>query len=373
MNIEKLEDFGWKSDEMAAYVSLKSAIQSYFDTYRALSFVKPMVDFSTVRTASQFEILEYKSDYFTCITHFQHFFELILKDTLERIDPLLSKKMDEKGIVDIYCKLNGTSNPNSEKIQSIEFGDALKRLQKIREVNPNDVIINEIDFLLNNNKALEKWNHLRNRIWHKGLFFLNYHALDWFVGHEILPLVKQVFEMTTYSGKMNLWHYKSLSCGLDPIELIIQELEGKEEQDIDYEKVALLKEMGRASYQNPLEMVDVSTGTGKWGGLYKSLAHMANEDKINESLAKTEAVIKQFYYCDAYTCPICGQKTFVRFVNDEGDGWEDENDEYHQYEKLVPYKVECQTCSFKVNPNIKNLSMISLDGNEIWKTDEWSD
>lgn len=378
MNLENLENCGWKSEEIAAYVSLKSAIQSYFDTYRALSFVKSVVDFSTIRTLSQsgiseYEISEYKNDYFTSITHFQHFFELILKDSLERIDPLLAKKMDEKGIVDIYCKLNGTTNPDSEKIQSIEFSDALKRLQKIREINPNDTIIKEIRFLLDNYKTLEKLNHLRNRIWHKGLFFLNYHALDWFVGHEILPLVKQVFEMTTYSGKMYLWRYKSLSCGLDPMGLIIREFEGKEEQDVDYEKVALLKEMGRASYQNPLEMVDPAKHTDKWYGLYKSYANTVNSDKVDECLAKTEAIRKQFFFCDAYTCPICGQKTFVRFVEDEGDGWEGENDEYHQYWKLVPFKMECQTCSFKINPNIKNLSMISLDGNEIWKIEESSD
>ena len=161
MNLENLENCGWKSEEIAAYVSLKSAIQSYFDTYRALSFVKSVVDFSTIRTLSQsgiseYEISEYKNDYFTSITHFQHFFELILKDSLERIDPLLAKKMDEKGIVDIYCKLNGTTNPDSEKIQSIEFSDALKRLQKIREINPNDTIIKEIRFLLDNYKTLEK-------------------------------------------------------------------------------------------------------------------------------------------------------------------------------------------------------------------------
>ena len=353
-------------DEVAIYVSLKSAIQNYFDTCQALSFVGTQpLNFKRISQIAFCDIPEYQSSYFFSITHFQHFFELIIKDILTRIDPLLVVKFDDVGVEEMYCRKNGFDNPKSEKIQWVAFRDALERLKNIKEVISDTLDTKEISLLLDNKDTLGKLNRFRNEAWHKGVSFLNYDAYDKFVGRKILPLVEKLFETSNYSSKKYLWNYKNLRCGLDPIKEIIDEFSGK--KNIDFEKVALLKELGRAAYHNPLVMGDDKNRDKKEYCLYRSLLEKVNKDKIEEGLAKTKALCKTFNLFEAYKCPVCGLKTLVRFVNDESGDVEDENGLPYQYQKIIPFKIVCQTCSFRINPNIKNLSIISLDGNEIWK------
>jgi hypothetical protein len=359
-------------DEVAIYVSLKSAIQSFFNTCQALSFVttRPL-DFKKISQITFCDIPEYQSSCFSSITHFQHFFELIIKDVLNRIDPLLVVKFDDVGVEELYCRLKGLDNPKSEKIQWITFRDALDRLKNIKEVILDDFEAKEISILLDNKDVLGELNRFRNGVWHKGVSFLNYAALDKFVGSKILPLVVKLFETLNYSGKKYLWYYKHLGCGLDPIKEIIDEF--ADNKNIDFEKVALLKELGRAAYHNPLVMGNDKICGEKEYCLYTSLLGKVNRDKIEVGLAKTKALCKTFDFFETYKCPVCGLKTLVRFVENECGDVEDENGLSYQYQKIVPFKIECQTCSFRIDPNIKNLSIISLDGNEIWKTEEGGD
>ncbi|MBQ5477341.1 MAG: hypothetical protein IIT64_06055, partial [Bacteroidaceae bacterium] len=49
------------------------------------------------------------------------------------------------------------------------------------------------------------------------------------------------------------WTYKNLTCGVDPIKSLISETS---KHPINYEKIALLKEMGRAAYHNPIVQLD---------------------------------------------------------------------------------------------------------------------
>ena len=58
-------------DEVAIYVSLKSAIQSFFNTCQALSFVttRPL-DFNKISQIIFCDIPEYQSSCYSSITHF---------------------------------------------------------------------------------------------------------------------------------------------------------------------------------------------------------------------------------------------------------------------------------------------------------------
>ena len=85
LNYNNIDALGWKSDESAALLSLRTALQAYFETYRATyeEFSNPL-KFDDTILQSEFESDLYKSLYFTTITHFQNFFELCFKKILNQ-------------------------------------------------------------------------------------------------------------------------------------------------------------------------------------------------------------------------------------------------------------------------------------------------
>jgi len=259
---------GWLSNDSAAFLSLKTALHAYFETYRATyeGFSNPLkFDDTTLR--SEFESGLYKSLYFTTITHFQNFFELILKDSLRRIDELFAVKWNEKFTASLYRKIKSKELCFNVICQSIEFTEALKRLKIIQKENPKDDVIKKIEFLLvkENDETLDFLNDLRNRIWHRGLYYLFYPKLDCFICGKILPLVKQVTDLDWYSENKE-WIYKNLKCGVDPIASLINEIGNP---PVNYEKIALLKEMGRAAYHNPIIQIDDNCSILERGGQSK--------------------------------------------------------------------------------------------------------
>ena len=150
----------------AAYISLMSAIQSYFDTYRTLSYAECSVDFCDFRGKREKwkegekqinDTPEYRSDYFTSITHFQHFFEIVIKGILKNYD---------------------------EKYK--DFPRALQKLKALHKNNPHEDTIKEIEILLGNRGTLCVLNKLRNFAWHQGLIKKAYRSYDFFVGYKIL-------------------------------------------------------------------------------------------------------------------------------------------------------------------------------------------
>lgn len=349
INTGNADSFGWKTNEPAGFQSLKTALKAYFETYHSTLLAHTILPLTDLKKRSRFEIEEYKALYFTTITHFQHFFEFILKDCLTRINPILATKFDQKGFKNVYLALNGrSSTPTSTETFSIEFNDALERLLEIKKIDPNNTVIIEINFLLNKADTLRILNMLRNRIWHKSLFFLQYHNLDLFVGQHILPLVKEVMALPNYIKQR--WKYSPLNCQKDPINEIICACNLKRPS---FQKIGLLKEMGRAAYENPIVMMDKPNSY--W---FRALNH----DKIIESETKTDAVCKEFFYTDVFECPVCGQKTLIKY---EFSDWrEDRNG--NPVDVTIPDKLHCETCSFCIKENIKRLSFIGINDKNFW-------
>lgn len=349
INTGNADSFGWKTNEPAGFQSLKTALKAYFETYRSTLRAHPILPLTALKKRTRFEIEEYKALYFTTITHFQHFFEFILKDCLTRINPILATKFDQKGFKNVYLALNGRSClSSSAESFSIEFSDALDRLLELRKIDPSNAVITEISFLLDRANILKTLNMLRNRIWHKSLFFLQYHNLDLFMGQHILPLVKEVMALPNYTKQG--WKHKPLYCKKDPIDEIIHDCNLKRPS---FEKIALLKEMGRAAYENPIVMMDKPNSS--WFRAF-------NHDKIMESKTKADAVCREFFYTDVFECPVCGQKTLIKY---EFSDWrEDRNG--NPVDVTIPDKLHCETCSFCIKENIKRLSFIGINDKNFW-------
>lgn len=294
---------------------------------------------------------------------FNIFFEYVLKAFLESIHPIFGGKMDSKGFIDVYNHLNNLDT--SVTAQSIEFSEALDRLLKIKKVNPKDPVISEIDFLLKKSDVLKTLNELRNRIWHKSLFFLRYKNLDLFLGVHILPLARKVMSLSRFSDNKS-WLYKKLHCSVDPVDGIINECS---KEDCSFERIALLKEMGRSAYLNPLVVVD-NQKDFKQNIFFKCIAEQSNREKKNDALAKTDALCKNRFLTDVFDCPVCGQKTLIKYEFDDYEVEYDENNEDFPKPYYIPYKIKCETCSFEIHDNIDDSQMYGIFDPNFWQAHE---
>lgn len=351
----KCDKEGWIANDSAAFLSLKTALHAYFETYRTSfeEFQNPL-DISKLAKSENFESNLYKSLYFTTITQFQNFFELILKDALRKIDELFAVKWNEKFTAYLYRKVKNKEICFDNSCQSIEFGEALKRLEIIQKANSEECVVKRVDFLLENKNAetLKFLNDLRNRIWHRGLYYLFYPKLDCFICGKILPLVKRVTDLDWYA-KNKEWIYKNLACGIDPIGSLINEFGG---HSVNYERIALYKEMGRAAYHNPIIQLDDNCSP-----LERAFEVNHNYEKMKYVKAKIAPICNEFL-SGVYICPVCGQKTFLKYELD--DPSYDENECYPHY---IPEKLKCETCSFEIRSNIEDLSLCGINCKNFWK------
>lgn len=352
INTNNAGSFGWKTDEPAAFQSLRSALIAYFETYHSTLQTRPILPLKALNKRRKFEIDEYKTLYFTTITHFQHFFEFVLKDSLERINPILAAKFD-KGFKNIYlAQKRSRGHSISTESYSIEFSEALNRLEEIKKIDLKNAVIVEINFLLKNAETLRTLNLLRNRIWHRSLFFLRYHNLDLFIGRQILPLVIEIMKLSRYSNQK--WKYQQLACKIDPIDEILRISCQKRPS---FEKIGLLKEMGRAAYENPLVMMN-----DRNSGWFRAFNH----DKVMESKVKVDAVCKEFFYTDVFECPVCGQNTLIKHEYSEWVDGEDADGNECPFEITTPDKLFCENCSFYIKDNITKLSLINIKKKKFW-------
>lgn len=332
-----------------ALISLKIALKAFFSTYQLLSYnlntiVNPPPEFNQ-------ESLDANHNDSYCeactevIVHFQHFAELVCKQLLRDIHPLLSDEPQKDKHVILYKLLHGISlNPDEGlTLRSIEFSEALERLHSlgkknlIKNANANQFIINHF-------KTLAELNTLRNRVLHRGIFILRYPALDSFVGKYILPFVMDFMKLDDFSIYENLWKYKSLKCGIDPIVEIIKETAIS---NFNIKKIALLKELARAAYVNPL------TDNKSEDILKKILIHKNNKLKNRaERIARIEAEKK---YSEVGNCPVCGVDSLIIY-NDNDYEYDDYFQEEIKFAYNYTYEVVCECCTFNINGDLKNAS-----------------
>lgn len=354
--LEEILKESFKFDEETNYgldlalVSLQVALKAYFSTYQTFKgrmFVFEKEDDSNVlKDVPSNYLLEYCEAYAECIVHFQHFSELVIKNFLRQDHSLLADLSDNK--VEVFHKLlhgNPLNDEDSLSLKSVEFSEALSRI--LRLVKSTQIKnYEELKFILNHKSTLEELNKLRNRIWHRGLHILKYNALDSFVGGYILPFVKDVLEHPLYKGNAYFYIYKSLFCEVDPISEVIQESK-KEYPNI--KKLAFLKELGRASFINPL------TPVRKTSGVFKSIEEILNND--HKARAARIAKIEQKYkISEIDTCPVCGVDSLNLYQ--DTDTIYDVDDNVQHY--LYPMYVKCQNCTFNVEPELSNASIYDL-------------
>ena len=331
--------------------SLKIALKSYFSTYQSMKYSLHIFDPKNKEKQGDIDFYHTPSYCEFCseaIIHFQHFVELVCKDILRKSHSLLANDASKKHIIfDKLLKGETISSKEQEKLKSIPFNEALERLCALIEVNRIDK--NIYNFIIDNRKYLKQLNLLRNRLWHRVTFILRYPALDNFYGNYLLSFINHVIKLPEYSELEHNWKYEELKCNIDPIKEIIKEFQNN---NISLEKIAMLKELGRAAYNNPLK---------SYLRDFPDLEHL--ERQRAERIVKLE--LDEGTAADVSDCPVCGVNSLVIYGDIESDGDCPFDGEYKT--RGYTYKVKCMCCTFEINQHLKNPSNYGLSIPDYWK------
>lgn len=326
-----------------AFISLNLALKAYFSTYqdvkRNLSSINSRM-FETEDIDKIYSLSYYESCTETII-HFQHFFELACKYILKKEHPLLADTASRKAVI-LSKLLKGEVLKDSEDsgLQSIEFSEAISRLVELIKNNSiNDFQL--LNFIVSHEEVLKTVNSLRNRIWHRGLFVLRYEALDELVCRFILPLVNEFISLNLFQGNEIHWKYKDLNCSIDPIcELINVYLSS----NVEFDKIAFIKEMGRAAYNNPL-YESILNKTGR-----KSFSEIFDNAVIQKAKRISHQEIN-LHGGRLATCPVCGVDSLVLYSESDyvcDQDYEDGNFIYYIWQ------INCECCGFSLHNEFKN-------------------
>jgi len=337
-----------------ALLSLNVALKAYFSTYNLMKYSLHLFDSGVKNDQATIDFHHPTSYCLACsetIVHFQHFAELVCKEFLRQDHPLLAVDASSRPVV-FHKLLKGEPVPpdDHEELKSIEFSEALDRLSKL--IDEGRIGGGQLDFVLQAKEVLQKLNILRNRLWHRGIFILRYPALDELVGAFLLPFMRRIVSMPEYRDLDRFWKYKALACGVDPLDEIITEL-GTDQYDLG--KVAFLKELGRAAYQNPI--VDVPN-VGFFTREIRRRAERAASAELGEANIS-----------DVLSCPVCGVGSLIVYDDVETEG---EDPSTGTYMKAFRYtlQVKCLCCSFEINNHLKNPSEYGFPMEDYWHVEE---
>jgi hypothetical protein len=330
-----------------AFLSLTMALKAYFSTYKSMSF-----HFSHLKNASpdsddrDFYSAKYIENACEAIFHLQHFFELFIKEILEKEHILLAIDVKKNHAL-LYDLIKGINYDESEleKERQLEFSEAFQRIISLIETGRIDN--DKYGFIKDSKECLNNVNTLRNRIVHRGVFILRYQALDFLFGKHVFPFLKEVLSLEGNKKRYTqLQGYNELGK-FSIIDSIINHFE---HENYSIPKVALLKEFGRACFENPIR--------GKLG--------IGQKEKKRAKLI-AEEVSKLEDIGEVLICPVCETESLVKY-HDYVETYDCESGEYAGDIQIV-YKVTCYCCSLELFSNIGEINSMNLGLKDYWKID----
>ncbi len=329
-----------------ALLSLRIATRAYFSTYKDSHtfhvFAAP--DYEPGEKTDHVHSTNYCSLYGQVIVHYQHFAELVCKDALRAEHDLLA--IDAGARPELLLKLAKGEKVAAEDYQglnSVEFSVALARVVELLKAERLDA---RYRFIAEARPFLQQLNGLRNRLLHRGTFVLRYRALDEFVGAHVLPFVRRAVALPEYAMQGAFWRHKPLRCGVDPVEAIAADWAAGA---YDVKKVALLKELGRAAYENPAcddPHFDAVT---------------TQEHARVEHRARVE--IEHLDGADVRECPVCGLNSFVLYEDSEQEVDAAGNP---CPGARFPYMLRCSGCTLEVDAHFQNPAAYGLAVPDFW-------
>lgn len=297
------------------YSSLANGFYNYFLTFRDKkdSYHFLMDKTLWTRESMSMNFSGEESNKVFAILGFHRFLELLLKDVLRRINPLLAVKFLEKP-EEIFKHLDQKLNPDD--VNTIEFREAHNRFkQAFRYYNKTSEeylnVLKNYDFL-NEQESIDTMEMItswRNRIIHNGSTLPNLFAFEYLISQRFIPLINQILIAEKEHIKDFKFHFIETKTGikvLDEIMKIKFTISDFDNTNDRYElafkiiKLGHLKEIGRAAYNNDRIIRH-----------NKSYYEPYYENPIgrHEQFAASEANNPEFYSLN--NCICCGAKTLV--------------------------------------------------------------
>lgn len=335
-----------------ALLSLKIGLHSYFKTYQSVrcSIAQVIEDIPDGNEFDKTFSGRYCEAYAETVVHLQHFLELTLKDVLRSLHPLLALEGTDRDIKLQYKLLANESLESNDydNLKSVSMSDALSRTEVLSKIGVTRLGNQQFSLTAAEIQAIKALNELRNRAWHRGAYSLNYSALDRLMGWHLLPLLKRLLSYQIFQDVEHHWKCKQLACGIDPMDEVIREMASSKP---DYLKVAALKEMGRAAYENPLARSEL-------------LSSVFNPPIKKRALAVARTSPGALVGVrNIRECPVCGTET-LRTLSEavfKDDDPEDPLIDYWQ-----DYELNCTCCSFRLSWQVGDLHLPTGDFKVEW-------
>jgi hypothetical protein len=353
-----------------ALLSLRLSLKAYFSTYRSMKYglhvFSPDYEKFGLDDAAidQTHSSPYVANCSEAIVHFHHFVELVCKGLLREEHILLADFTSSHHHLILHKILNDEhlSDEDNQRLKSIQFKEALERLIiliKDKKIETDG----QWDFIVKGKNWLEHLGSLRNRLVHRGMFVLRYPALDKLFGEFALPFIKNVILTDRYAGMEKFWQYGRLKCEIDPIDEIIREF--KNGNDYNLGKVAFMKELARAAYEQP-QWIDYKA---KDIGSKNYFPFVIDDDRRHraERIANSEVA----NVSEVRECPVCGISSLVIYDDIEVEG-EYYYDGTFVNEKAWRYTWQalCMCCTFEVNHHLENPKDYGIPIDDFWYGEE---
>lgn len=321
-----------------ALLSLRLSLKAYFSTYKSVSsYISVLNDSKTpIHEKNHRYSNAYIENATEAISHFQHFIELVIKGILRNKHELLTIDAGKYHTVLFDLLTNKkVSEENINKSKQIEFSEALNRL--IELIQTDRISKETYGFIKNARHWIDGINYLRNRIAHRGVYIVRIDSLDFLFGKYIFPFIKEISSLEGYAN-IGKWGYQNNKLDINPIEKIIEHFNGS---SYSMTKVALLKEIGRASYSNPIRKIDYFN-------------HNSTEIRQAELISKH--IAKEQFIFEVKICPICGTKSLIKYQVIE-DYPQSEDDDFSNSVAYI-YNAKCFCCSFELYHSLTDLENI---------------
>ncbi|HRE95245.1 MAG TPA: hypothetical protein PK637_00675, partial [Flavobacteriales bacterium] len=251
------------------YTALKNGLYHYYSSLRGIGGDLALTFYSLPGEETEFDNDNYQFEgyhdiFISSIVSFHHFIELHIKDILYQSHPLLAtdmRRMDNATLLEYL---------ETEKIEpgdrSIDFAVALQLLKDLKKARGSGkkkyFLPQKHDFILleQHLKTIKKLFDYRNSTLHRGDVILPYLAFDYFISQHVLPLVKTILDSEPDYILKEI--DRETGCGLKVFNEILKikfnindlKKEGSKDFIDKIERLAHLKELGRASFNLPVSL-----------------------------------------------------------------------------------------------------------------------
>lgn len=346
------------------HTALRDGLLNYYSTYSIFSDSGSFAYFNkgpNKLILTDVKSNDYITKYFVSITFVHLYFEQLIIEILENINPILAKGKLNKEIdlVNLIC--NQYNNIDIKNKNNIDYSVALQRLELI--IKHNDVIPNafkvplKYHFLIGHFETLLILSKLRNDIIHSGQHILNRFFYELLFVNKLLPLIGGLLRLE----KPMPFLERNLACGFNVIDKIIEEpiienfrnLSKYDKITKNLKRINHFKELGRASYNNPIHMLeDVISEEHK-----KTIEESFNKRQKKE--AEVQVLFKQHYlgHYEIHSCPCCGLKSLTTF-----DYWTVIADNKTRVEK-----AQCAVCGYTIHIELGEPKDFGILNEELFK------